>query len=865
MGRSFRNSFNSGVLDPKLASRIDLDQWRSGLRTGTNVFLLPHGGVRKRPGLKFIRTVEEQGRMARFKFNREQQYLLHFRDEIVDVFNPSGGLLTRVVTPYATTELPDLYLKAQTADTMVVFHEDHAPHRLLRAALRATNPIRTFSGSPLVRVYHVDHDLLDGDQIGLSGLTGTIGGIVAATHLNKQHEVIRVDGTLGSNPLRVDGTTNTKVWVDLGASSLNAEVGDRITLAGLDPLGAIPADQLNRTQTITDVDSDEVAFSVESGGTTSATGGGSAGAYAFASFYEIDVGTNATSSATGGGSDGRAWVFHSLAPNAENANEIDKRRVTLSKLPQFDFEDSSSPAPKKEIQRLTFNGFGDGDSYKLIVSVPTRVVGRGSGQRRLPGTIETPFLDWDTTAANNATIMQDAINQFSGTPEVLVEVELEEVSLGNYKYLFKFTDPVDVDEIQVFRIRGAGTIVPETLVEGGTREEDVISSVRGWPRGGIFYQRRLWMWGLKSRPSTLLASEIEDFFSFDTGSALDSEAIDATGEFDPILHLIAERSLFCLTTGTELEITGGGDGSAISPSNINLQVANRYGANDVVPVSVAGRPMYVDRTGRCIRQLSFSDTTAGFESKETSILSQHLINDPQVMDVWRNDDGDYLFVVNADGTAAVLNINLDQGVAGWTKCVTDGSFLDVCEVGDELFVVVERDIDGDDVLFMERFDYDFFTDCAVQASLSDETTISGLDHLDGETVAVRADGVTMERVEVASGDAAIRSGDVPIESSEVEAGLPFTATVEPMPPQVGEFTAVVRAAVDLYESRAVNVDGYRLRDYLPGQTVPASGLTPAITGVRPIELRGWGDRQSITITSSEPQPLLVRAVEMETA
>ena len=48
--RKLQSSFNSGVVDPLAASRVDLEQYYRGVKTGTNVVPSPRGGMRRRPG-----------------------------------------------------------------------------------------------------------------------------------------------------------------------------------------------------------------------------------------------------------------------------------------------------------------------------------------------------------------------------------------------------------------------------------------------------------------------------------------------------------------------------------------------------------------------------------------------------------------------------------------------------------------------------------------------------------------------------------------------------------------------------------------------------------------------------------------------
>lgn len=961
MPRAFRNSMNSGVLDPKLAARADLDQWRSGLQTGNNVVLLPQGGVKRRPGTDYLRAVAEPGHMARFRFSVDLQYLLHFRNLFVDVCSSAGGKITQVATPYATADLPTLHTMAQTADTMVVFHSYHAPRRVLRGTLRSPNPVQTFAASPIVRIHHPAHGLLTGDKVGLSGLTDvanldgdadfntshtveTVGAALSAApltvtsanitvvcsipssyglavgdsitlsgltsvagipiqQLNRTQEITAVgsgtvsfavettaatnatgggsagawvarsfyqidlggnvnSGPLGAAPARVDGTTATKVWVQLGAS-YGLATGDYVKFAGLTTFGGIVANQLNATHVITGVSGTEVSVTVATGGTLSATGGGSSGSF-IAWLVEEAV---ATSSASGGGTAGLAWMMHSLAPN-------DDREVAFENLPQFDFQDKDSPPPKNEIQELVFTDFLPGDEYILLVSVPTftprsspsRTSG-SFGNRQGSTVIRTDKLRWNATLGNNATIMEQAVNDYLGNTNDLVSVT-DETDGGNPTYHVTFTDPVPVAAIQVQKIVSTSGIITVTeLVEGGSRTEDVISDTRGWPSGGLFYQRRLWMYGIASRPATLLASKTEQVYDFDIGSALDSDAIEATGDFDPIRHLVAERGLYLLTSGGEVSCQGGADDAAITPSNINLKVSSRYGSTSVVPATIGGWPVYVDRIGRNIRQISAADSLANIESKEISLLSQHLINDPLALEVWRNDDGDYLAVLNTDGTIAVLNMNTDQGVAGWTQWTTTGTFRRVCEVDDNLFVIVARAVGEGTVFYLERFDYGYFTDCAFQIANVGATTVTNLFHLEGLTVQVRCNEATMDPQEVDGGAVSILSGPLPVTvTSSSEAGLAIpTPTIEPTPPQLAEYSSISKVTLDLYQSRSVLINGYAVRPYLLGAVVQLAVAPPLITGMRAMQVLGWSQRPTVTITMPEPQPCTLRAIEMEVA
>ncbi|MDX0262435.1 hypothetical protein GOC60_14725 [Sinorhizobium meliloti] len=139
--RTFQPSFTAGVLSPALWARVDLAKYASGLKTGLNLFIHPHGGASNRAGTEFIREVKNSTHLARmipFQFNTEQAYELEFGNQYFRVFRDGGVILSgavpyEVVTPYAHTDLVDLVF-VQEADVMYIVHPSHAPRKLARLA-----------------------------------------------------------------------------------------------------------------------------------------------------------------------------------------------------------------------------------------------------------------------------------------------------------------------------------------------------------------------------------------------------------------------------------------------------------------------------------------------------------------------------------------------------------------------------------------------------------------------------------------------------------------------------------------------------------------------------------------------------------
>jgi hypothetical protein len=139
-----QNSFTSGELDPKLIARDDIKAYDAGLTTALNVVVLPQGGVKRRPGLKYITELggsPENGiRLVSFEFNTADAYLLAFTNLRMYVIK-NGVLQTNIAgsgNDYLTTTITSAMLSemcwVQSADTLIVVQEDMVPKKITRTS-----------------------------------------------------------------------------------------------------------------------------------------------------------------------------------------------------------------------------------------------------------------------------------------------------------------------------------------------------------------------------------------------------------------------------------------------------------------------------------------------------------------------------------------------------------------------------------------------------------------------------------------------------------------------------------------------------------------------------------------------------------
>ena len=98
-------SFNSGEFSPRLAARLDFIKYPSGLKTCENLVLLPEGGAMRRAGSRYVAGIKSdsvKGRLKRFQFSITQAYVLELGETIMRFFRHQGQISVADTTASVT-------------------------------------------------------------------------------------------------------------------------------------------------------------------------------------------------------------------------------------------------------------------------------------------------------------------------------------------------------------------------------------------------------------------------------------------------------------------------------------------------------------------------------------------------------------------------------------------------------------------------------------------------------------------------------------------------------------------------------------------------------------------------------------------
>ena len=168
---------------------------------------------------------------------------------------------------------------------------------------------------------------------------------------------------------------------------------------------------------------------------------------------------------------------------------------------------------------------------------------------------------------------------------------------------------------------------------------------------------------------------------------------------------------------------------------------------------------------------------------------------------------------------------------------------------------MKRTINGSTVRFIEYIDDSIFVDSGLSYSGVSATTLSGLSHLEGETVSIVGDGAVFP-------DATVSSGSVTLPSAVTSAyiGLAYTTEIETLAPEVpqrdgasfGKKKSWNRIILNLYQTLGISVNDKQLIFRTGGD--PMDSAPPVFTGQYDVTNLGWKEADA-TITIKQEQPL----------
>ena len=400
-------------------------------------------------------------------------------------------------------------------------------------------------------------------------------------------------------------------------------------------------------------------------------------------------------------------------------------------------------------------------------------------------------------------------------------------------------------------------------------EESSFSVRRGWPNSVTFHQDRMVIGGSRSLPNRLWLSKSSDLFNFDLGEGLDDESIEfaiLSDQVNAIKSVVSARHLLVFTTGAEWMVTG----QPLTPESIQLSRQTKvgiYSASNVPPQNVDGATLFVSSSGRQIREFLFADVEQAYQAKDLTLLASEIIKNPR--DCTFHPDDNVLYVVLEDGSVSCLTTYRTEQVTAWSKLKTDGNFLSVAAIGDDIYFCIQRD----NGWFIEKMEDGWWVDCSLKLTAkTPQTHWDGLEIFNGKEVSVVADDFTLGLFQIENSELNLEEA-----ASEIIVGFPYEHIIEPLPfmqesarPWPPKALRVIQGLFRIIRSRSFQINiggGYfevPLKKMYRDQILDA----PANTYNGDVELRsiGWVkdmERPIWSIKSSVPVPFTLLSAVLE--
>lgn len=278
--------------------------------------------------------------------------------------------------------------------------------------------------------------------------------------------------------------------------------------------------------------------------------------------------------------------------------------------------------------------------------------------------------------------------------------------------------------------------------------EGMWSDYSGWPSSAALYEGRMW-WAGKDR---IWGSVSDEYESFDDEVDGDSGPIIRTigsGPVDTINWLLPLQRLILGTAGAEKSARSTSFDEPLTPTNINLKDASTQGSSFIAAAKVDSRGVFVQRSGKRIYQLSYNIQSNDYETTDMSVLHPDIGNPAILKVVVQRQPDTRIHCIRSDGKVAVLIFDPVETVTCWVVVETDGIVEDAVVLPgtdeDDLYYIVRRTIDGSTVRYLEKWAKEDecigaavtrLADSFVLYSGASTTSITGLDHLEGESVVV---------------------------------------------------------------------------------------------------------------------------------
>ena len=790
-----QTSFNAGELSPRLDGRVDLGKYAAGCKSLENFIPMIQGPARRRSGTRYVNEVKtsaDRTWLVRFEFSETQAYILEFGNQYIRFYTNhgqvlSGGSTYEIATPYTAADLANangtLRLRyVQSGDVIYIVHPSYAPQKLSRFGPTTwTLAAVDFEGGPFL-----DIDPDETTTVFASAATGTVtikasANIFAATDVGTRLLIEAKDGGdiipwesqkdfgVNVNPLNQRRRSDGKIYIC--ATNATPAAGQAVYTGSTRPThteGTFRDGSGTITGTSLDgnIGVDWTYESLDYGivritGFTSATEV-TAVVELTLPFNVVYTPAGSAQNITSIASNGASEVRVTLAGHGYTSGNTIK--VSLNADYDYTYNDDS----------VSCGGTGG----TLNGSTNLNTAGTYTIYVIDANTFDVVGLAFPTSKTVNYTYQDDL---GSGCEAIA------DTATGTY-------DAFTTGTVQLLASGVASNVTPRWAFSRW-------SSVRGYPSQVAFFRERL-VFATEQTIDMSVAADFENFSDRNTSGEVSSDmaiAIEVSSDtVNTIEWLSPSDGLLIGTAGGEFVAGEVTTDEPLGPGNVKITQQSLFGSKSVMPAQIGEVVLFVQRSGKKLRELQYEFSNNGYKSSDLTVLADHITNGGLIDVAYQQEPHSILWAVRTDGLLLGFTYNREQDVLGWHRHPIGGNAIVECiehipnpnATQDDLWMIVRRTINGQTKRYIEYLETDFtednvlndafFVDSGLSYNGAATTTLSGLSHLEGQTVQVLVNGA-------AHPDRVVTSGSISLQVSATTAavGLGYDSTLETMRLEAG--------------------------------------------------------------------------------
>lgn len=879
-----QTNFTAGQLSPRLLGRVDLNKYANGAAELTNLIVMPHGGITRRPGTKYVNEVKTSSaktRLIPFRFSTEQAYCIEAGNLYFRFFKDQGAILEANKTISAITKANPGVVTA----TSHGYSNDDIVFISSVAGMTEVNGKYFKVSNKTTNTFELED--IDGTDVNTSGFTtyssaGTAARVYQITTTYATADLFQLQYAQTADvmyiahpsypPRKLSRTGHTAWTIEDVAFEDGPYLDDNITTTTLTPSGA--------TGSITIAASAVTGINGGSGFISSDIG------------RMVRIGHHATAWASG-----TAYSVGNVRRNSGNVYECIKAGTS-----------AGSGGPSGEGDNIVDNGatwkfLDDGGvvyGNATITDINSTTNVDATVNKAFGGT--TAETDWRLGAFSGTTGYPSAVAFFEQRLFFAGTTDQPQTIFGSQSGDFEnftpsaldtgaITNTIATDEVNSIRwlspgqVLAVGTAGGEFTLSSTTQQDAVTPSnvrvVRQGTRGVHstrpvridnrvlfiqYHQRKLRELSFDFASDSFVSPDLTVLAEDVSGNGFVEMAFQQ--EPDSVVWVVRDDGrLAGLTYMRDQEVVAWHEHVFGGNNSKSFNSASSVGSNQITISShgyATGDAVTYDAVG--------GEVVGGLV------------------------DGTEYFVLVVDSNTIKLAATKPQALVSATITLADASSAStqqlrqdsVCESAivipgtneDELWLSIKRTVDGTTRRYVEvmstKFDTtrgsdkvtSIFADSALTYDSTATASLSGLDHLTGETATILGDGSVYANQTVTSGSVSSLSPTV----TKATVGLPYTSTIKTLRPEQGGDDGSAQG-----RTKRVFEITFRFLDTLGAEYSPVGGSfddvqfragstpmdmsPPLFSGDKTVQFHGsWETEGQVIVRQAQPLPFELTAI-----